>query len=143
MRTAEGFNVMVTPSVLYADESAIAGIDAGEGGFIHIRPDGMSLEPGDSNYRTDFVYSIYGTDGDLIHRDEDLHGPATGVAEPALKGLSSLISFLLACVESRSEESENYNLFPTAVREWAECYETELQIIQEEINGEMGEGWNR
>ena len=136
MLNYDGHKVMVTPSVLYTDECAIAGIDAGEQGHIFIRQDGMyGDEYGD---RQTFLCLIYDSNGEVIYRDNELHGPAVGQTT-ALEGLRSFISFLTACAEARDEESENFSLFDRNTREWAEMVSDELTGISLEIDDEIGD----
>lgn len=122
-------------SVIYSDESALASIDAGEGGFIHMRTDGVTYE--DGSERQCFVVNFFDSNGDFLYRDHDLQSPAYG-EEPMLAGLQAILLFVLACAESESPDSENYSLFPDNVREWAETYSTELAMIHEEISEEIG-----
>lgn len=136
MRLHDGTKVMALPSVLYSTDSCVAAIDGGEGGFLHIRPDGEVFEDGVNV--TNYAYSIYDTNGDLLQRGRDLYAAKFGV-DSTLKAMGSLITFLTACAESKSEDSENYNLFPTPVREWAELYSDELSMIDEEIDQELNE----
>lgn len=128
MRNEQGDRVMVTPSVLYASEAAVLAVDGGEQGHIFLRTDGMW-----SDGRTAFAYCIYDSNGELLYQDNDL----SSAASSALEGMQSLVSFLLACAESESEESENYSLFPASVREWAEMVSDELTMISLEIEEEL------
>lgn len=138
MRNFAGEKVMVTPSVLYGTDSAIAAIDGGEGGWIHVRMDGyVPADP--RGYKTSYVVKIYDTNGDLIHSDDDQRGPySEGMSlTDILPALRATVSFLLACAESKSEDSDNFFLYPTAAREWAELYSDELSIISMEIDQEI------
>lgn len=136
MRDLNGTHVMVTPSVLFSEESAVAAIDGGEGGFLHIRTDGVTFEDGVDVQV--FVYSIYDSNGDLIQRGDDIHGPRFNRESTAMTGMRALLSFLIACAESKSEDSENFSLFPTSTREWAEMNSDELSMIHEEVCEEIG-----
>lgn len=136
MRDLNGTHVMVTPSVLYSEESAVAAIDGGEGGFLHVRTDGVTNEDGVDVQV--FAYSIYDSNGDLVDRGHGLHGPRFNRESTAMTGMRALLSFLLACAESKSEDSENYSLFSTVTREWAEMNSDELSMIHEEVCEEIG-----
>jgi|SRR6478609_7627187 len=133
MRDAQGNKVMVTPSVLYNDEVAIAGVDGGENGFTHIRFDGYDWHDGD---RAVYTWKVFDVNASLIGEGADIYG-GVGQKPNALKAMGSLISFLTACAESKTEDSDNYHLFERDVREWAEGVSDELSIIALEIEGEL------
>lgn len=142
MRDHANNRVMVTPSVLYATESAVAAIDGGEGGFIHVRYDGVFYGDGWGGTCPTYPWRIFGTDGTEIGSSSDTDDEIRGAVDAppdALKAMGSMINFLLACAESKSEESENYTLFDGDVRAWAETYSDELSMIAVEISEELGE----
>jgi hypothetical protein len=131
----DGTHVMVTPSVLYSDNSAVTGLDGGNLGILTVRFDGMDSDENGTNRKVWF-YRVLGQDHDEIGMGDDIQGPET---DSALHAMRSLVSFLLACAESKSEESENYSLFPKPIREWAEMVSDELSIVSAEIDDELEE----
>lgn len=133
MITQDGTHVLNTPSVIYADDSAIAGVDAGVLGFLTIREDGYDSDENGIT-RRNWIYKIFDPNHDQIGWGDDIRSPQW---DTALEAMGALISFLLACAESRSEESENYSLFEKPVREWAEMVSDELTMISVEIDAEL------
>jgi len=81
--------------------------------------------------RTQYRYYIDFADGSE-HVGEDL---MSGVGGGSLKeGMDSLLSFLVACSESRRPgpyaPGENADLFPDRVGEWAEQNDSEITSVQ-------------
>ena len=132
MIDSEGRHVLCTPSVLYSETAAAAGLDAGANGILTIRQDGWDCDQNGTD-RKCWVYTVFNHDHTQIGWGDDIRSPE--IAD-GLDAIGSLVSFLLACAESKSEESENYSLFETPVREWAECYSDELSMIALEIEQE-------
>ncbi len=120
-------------SVIYTEEIALAAVGNGEGGYLHIKVDGKVWRRHRNEYAIE--YKILSSDMTTMHEADDIGVPVAVSSPdgPAVDALSTLVSFLLACAESKSEESENYNLFPTPIREWAELYSDELSMLALEL----------
>ena len=81
--------------------------------------------PRDSGYRP--AYDVTITTPEWQYVDNTLRG-GVGERPSARKAFGSLLSFLLACVESQPE-GENADLFPAHVAEWADQYSYELNVL--------------
>jgi hypothetical protein len=57
-----------------------------------------------------------------------------------IQGFNSLLSFLSAFAEAKDPDDENYDLFPQAMREWAELYSEEIGMLELEIDDAMKAG---
>lgn len=57
-----------------------------------------------------------------------------------IQGFDSLLSFLSAFAEARDTESENHDLFPESMREWAEQNGDEIAMLQLELEDAMKAG---
>lgn len=131
MYDEKGQFVLCTPSVLYAENSAVAGLDAGENGLITIKH--TDWESSDTAVdRKVWEWRIYDEDHHEIGSDDDLRSPEF---HDALQAMGAIISFLTACAEA-SEDGENYNLFTPIVRDWASRNSDELAMIAVEIEQE-------
>jgi hypothetical protein len=120
-------------SIIASTETAMAGVSGGEGGYLHVRLDGRAFTHSEEHV---VVWTVLGSDAQVIGTGIDMTVPVGLHDDVPVQALSSLISFLLACAESESEESENYRLFETPVREWAEMNSDELQMLQLELEEE-------
>lgn len=138
MFNIKGERVMVTPSIIFSDEVCLAAVDGGEGGYLHVRLDGRDWGPeGDSHV---VVTKVFSSDMDLISAQDDMRTPLIAdESDITLRAMRAFVSFLSACAESKSEDSENYHLFDTPTREWAEMNSDELQILAAEIDEELGD----
>lgn len=98
-----------------------------EGGSIDMATTGEWSEDG----RPLFAYSI--ADGaSVLSRGTDLRG-AVGGNESAEEMMASLLDFLGACAEAKDKDSENWDLFNEATREWAKANSDELAIAAVEL----------
>lgn len=74
-------------------------------------------------YRPRYSYRILAEEWEYI--DNDIRGVLNEV--PNLNAAArSLFAFLYACQEAKDEDSENYDLFPPHVREWAQSHSEEI-----------------
>jgi hypothetical protein len=93
---------------------------------VEIWCDGRDYNPIDEGYRPRYSYRILSEDWEYI--DNDINGSVNG--SPDLNAAArSLFAYLYACQEAKDDNSENYDLFPEHVREWAELHSE--QISQE------------
>ena len=97
---------------------------------IEVWCDGRKYEPGTEAYHPIYSYKI--TNGEWEYVGNDIFGGANERPN-VVKGLQSLIAFLTACAEARTSDSENFDLFPEHVREWAIHAEGELASKYAEI----------
>ena len=87
--------------------------------------DGRVYEPEDEVYRPVYSYSI--VTPNWRYDANDIHGAPNEL--PNLDfGSRSLFAFLLACSEAKDEESDNYDLFPPQVRDWAQHFSDQITI---------------
>lgn len=108
-------------------DGAVLVIGNGEAGTIIIHTDGVEYyELGDLDRIIWRVAIIDEYGRELYSEDNGVQSPAEET-DPR-KTMHAFVSFLLACADSKSEESENYSLFPSPVREWAELWSDELQL---------------
>jgi hypothetical protein len=111
------------------EDGASAAVGHGEQGYLIIHSDGRS-QVGFGGEKVHWKFRILDTYGDVLTAkggyEDEIHSPEFTTS---MEALGSLVSFLLACAESRSEDSENYSLFPTEIREWAEMCSDELQMV--------------
>lgn len=120
-------------SLVASDERVLAAI--GDGGFLIVRRDGMDFR--DNRDTQAFAWRVMDEQGITIDAGTDLREPYfsnQSGEERVLRGLRALCSFLVACAESPDEDSENYSLFSRPVREWAEQYSDELQVLSSELD---------
>lgn len=110
------------------EDGASAAVGHGEQGYLIIHSDGLDFRDGD--HRQVWKFRILDTYGEVITAtggyEDHIYSPEFGTP---MEALGSLVSFLLACAESKSEDSENYNLFPNEIREWAEMCSDELGMV--------------
>lgn len=100
----------------------LPGVRVGDS-YISIKTNGRNREG-----RTEYV--VYFDTPEFEYTDSTLcSGCQGGDFE---EGMESLLSFLMACVES-GEDGDNTDLFPAHVREWAEEHVSDLQILQMDI----------
>lgn len=57
-----------------------------------------------------------------------------------IKGFESLLSFLSAFAEARRPDSENHDMFPQSMREWAEECSDEIAMMELEIRDALDAG---
>ncbi len=116
--------IIITPRLL-------PGLRIGET-FISID---YSARPGDSG-RVRYEYHIDGAA--FAHSADDLQSGASGGT--LTDGLACLLSFLVACAESvnyadrTGRESENSDLFPPNVADWAAQNADEISILEFEMS---------
>jgi hypothetical protein len=93
---------------------------------VEIWCDGREYDPLSEGYRSRYSYRIVSEDWEYV--DNDIRGVIN--EPPNLNAAArSLFAFLYACQEAKNEDSENYDLFPPHVREWAECLSEELARV--------------
>lgn len=85
--------------------------------------DGREYDPSIEGYKPVYSYSVITPT--WRYDANDIHGAINEQPDLDL-GSRSLFAFLLACAESKDESSENYDLFPPQVREWAQHFSDEL-----------------
>lgn len=86
--------------------------------------EGRLYNPETEFYKPVYTYSLKTPKWEYI--SNDLFGASNEI--PNLRYASrSLFAFLLQCAESENEHSENFNLFPEHVREWAQKFSDELK----------------
>ena len=106
---------------------------------LHIGDAFISIEYGrDRGHRQHYRYYI--DIGGREYTDDDL---SSGCNHSLQNGLESLLSFLGACVEGRryartGRESENADLFPDWVGEWAEANSDEISMVACELEETEG-----
>lgn len=147
MRDFNGTKVMVTPSIIYRSGWAVAAINGGEGGYLHIRSDGMDFVNHANRHL--FHWRVLDEEMEHVGADETADGdqiysgavPASEThhdvsPEETLGAMRALISFLVACAEADSPESDNFHLFAEEIRGWAEMNSDNLSMILAEIEEE-------
>jgi len=102
---------------------------------VEIWCEGREYNPVQEGYRPRYSYRILSEDWEYI--DNDIYGAVNEV--PDLNAAArSLFAYLYACQEAKDENSENYDLFPSHVREWAELHSEEIsqqfEILMEETH---------
>lgn len=114
-------------------ERAVAAVGAGEGYLIVYR-DGIDTRGGVDVQG--WQYRILDQHAFTLEEGNDLYTPWFGdrqrTESDAVKAMSTLISFLLAFAEANQGE-ENSDLFGSPVRDWVECCDGDLQILQSEL----------
>ncbi len=97
-------------------------------------------------HRDHLVYRWYiDMPGGAEFSDDDLGSPGRGTdAENDQRMFAAFLDFLTACgeglryQESTGRESENADLFPPAVAEWARANSDELTMLREEVEPSEG-----
>jgi hypothetical protein len=79
-----------------------------------------------------FTYIIRNGEGEILSEGSDLKSGVGGDV-PAEKMMASLLSFLGAAAEARGPESDNWDLFNEATREWAQANSDELAMLEVEM----------
>ena len=92
--------------------------------------DGRKYDEAAECYRPIYAYSI--VTSKWRYDSDDIFGAPNELPNIDM-GAKSLIAFLIACAEAKNESSENYDLFPPQVREWAQHYSDELTIKYAEM----------
>jgi hypothetical protein len=84
--------------------------------------------------RNQYIWRIAQSDGKVIAEGDDLRS-GSGASVNHAETLASLCTFLSAYGEARryGPQSDNYDLFPESVAEFAECYGEHLSIVAEEL----------
>ena len=110
------------------EDGASAAVGHGEQGYLIIHEDGLDFRDGDT--RQVWKFRILDTYGEVITAtggyEDTIYSPEFGTS---MEVLGSLVSFLMACAEAPDEDSENFNLFPHEIREWAEMCSDELGMV--------------
>lgn len=102
---------------------------------IEIWCEGREYDPLTEGYRPRYIYKIMSEDWEYI--DNDIHGAVNEI--PDLNSAArSLFAFLYACQEAQDEDSDNYDLFPPDVREWAEKHSQEISNEYDKLMEEIG-----
>lgn len=112
--------------------------------MIQLSPDKkaakLSFHDGTRNFEIEVEYIGYvfrrgenyeyriSADGIYLEIGSDLWSPAHQIDVQST--VLSLVSFLLACLESDDEASDNFNLFPPKVRHQADYWQSDLALIQ-------------
>lgn len=125
--------------VVWHEEGACFAVNGGEGGYLIIHSDGLTNADGVEVVT--WKYSIVNEYGEQLESGDAVNSPRWSVdtvTPKSIQALHALISFLVACAESKSEYSENYNLFPQTTREWAEMWSDELSAVSVEMEEEYG-----
>ena len=98
---------------------------------IEVWCDGREYDPQTEGYHPVYSYKIIANDGEWEYMDNDIRGGRNEIPNLNL-GSQSLFSFLIACQEGLPEDtegkSENAELFPPHVREFAYLMKEELTI---------------
>lgn len=98
---------------------------------VEVWCDGREYDAISEAYRPRYAYRILSEDWEYI--DNDIRGVLNEV--PNLNAAArSLFAFLYACQEAKDEDSENYDLFPPHVREWAELHSEEISAQYDILN---------
>ena len=115
---------------MFIGSRLMAAVKVADGGTIHIEPS-----------RTEGLHTVWHyvieTAEHGTHEDSDLRSPIED--SDIHKAMSSLLSFLGAAAEAyrhemrTSRETENSDMFPDAINEWAYLYDTELFELQEAL----------
>lgn len=84
----------------------------------------------DKGCRTRYRWTLIRNDLPDLTADDVSSGRGGGSLQA---GLESLLSFICAFAESKDRESENGELFPEEMREWAEQNKDELSMLQSEL----------
>lgn len=93
--------------------------------------DGRDYDPKDELYSPVYSYSI--VTPHWRYDSNDIRGAGNEI--PSLdRAAQSLFAFLIACAEAKDDSSDNFTLFPSEVRDWAQHFSDELQIEYEHIN---------
>lgn len=115
--------------IIPAHDRIMAGVNMGEDGYIFLKfEDFLPEEFGGT--RPAYSWKIFDEDMVLIHEEIDRNGfIRLGVNQPpnSIKALGSLLAFMSACAEAPDANSENWDLFTGAVREW--CKENDTAIV--------------
>lgn len=110
--------------------------------IVEVWCDGREHDPTFESYRPVYSYSILNHTEDWEYNGNDIYGGCNS-APDIRSGAQSLLGFLAAAQEGLPEdtegESENAELFPQHVREWAYLMKDELFLAYEELNKEMEE----
>lgn len=131
---------------IIGDDRIVAGLNSGNDGYIFIwHIDYLPEKMWGDAARPAYSWKIFDEDMTLIDeslvRDKYVMGPSGGEAN-ILQGLEALLSFLSAAAEAysvsmRGFESENIDLFPPVVTEWAYQHEDEITMLAIEISEEF------
>ena len=125
---------MATDNIIFNDTAAFAQV----GGFADTEGYLAVYQDGGIGDQDCWIWKIMGVEFDVIDQSssdgDQIRTPSVTLVQP-VEVLGTFISFLLACAESQSEDSENYHLFPPTTREWAEMASDELQMLALEIEG--------
>lgn len=106
--------------------------------IVTVESDGKFYSPEDRAYRQQYKYVI--NSGEWEYVGTDVYSGAEAEVDEE-SGARALFTFLLACAESRSRgnsSSENWNMFPDHVAEWAMQHSSELELHSLEL--EVREG---
>ena len=103
-----------------------------ENSDLEVWCDGRRYEPDTEAYHPIYSYRI--KTKDWTYEGNDIIGGANETPN-LVRAMQSLIAFLHACGKARTKESENFNLFPEHVREWAIYASDELTMKYHQITG--------
>lgn len=114
----------MTFSIIEYEEGAFLAVTDGTSlGGLFVNPDGLNFDNYLGRDRMTWAWRVMNETGCELGSGNDLHSPPH--ATP-VDMMGTLVSFLLACVESPAS-GENYDLFVPVVREWAEMWKSELE----------------
>lgn len=114
----------------------VVGLNGGDDGFLFVRFEDFLPDADFSASRPAYSYKVFDEDLVLVYEelDKDCYiRLGAGSTPNALVGMQALLSFLSACAEARDEDSENWDLFPEVVREWAKENDTAIVSAMVEI----------
>lgn len=116
-------------AIIISHDRIMAGINLGEDGYIFMQfQDFLPDELGGT--RPAYSFKIFDCDMVLVHEEVDPKGYIRlGVNHQpnSVSAMRALLSFMSACAEASDANSENWDLFPGAVREW--CKENDTAIV--------------
>ena len=114
-------------------ETAMTGVDKGEAGYLWV-----SRSHYDNKDRAIFAWKVFATDTTVIGQSEDMHSGVAGMGDSPVDMTKAFVSFLLAVAEA-TEGSDNYDLFDSEVRNWAQYNSQELQDLASDFEDESNQ----
>jgi len=103
-------------------------LDMGDAGSLRVESTGEW----NKDNRESFAYVIFDAQGEVLHEGKDLMS-GVGGEEDVDKMMASLLDFLSASAEASGPDSDNWDLFPAVVRDWAKANSDELSILAVEM----------
>lgn len=93
--------------------------------IVKVWCDGRNYDPQTEAYHPVYSYSI--STPKWKYDANDIYGAANELPDVDL-GSRSLFAFLLACAEAKNDASDNFDLFPEQVRDWANHHSDAITI---------------